>query len=287
MRSGVRLATGSSAKTAGQQWAIEDVIVGEATPCRAYLCASGTACVAASGLCADKKNDCAEDCGSDECVAGSEGSVCEPVYGSSKLDTYPEALGLYISAALRPDSSVGLAFYDRINGNLLVATKSGESWTTIIADGEVDGVSTGDKGMAASLAIDAQDNFHLAYVDGLAETLSYQMVAAGTTLGAVQIVDDGMGNADGQHLVGDDAHIIISASGEVRISYQDATAGQLRSAVGAPADTPNSWVVKTITQDGFAGAFSRQVEVGGALKILNWWRQASPYAIGDVRMVTP
>ncbi len=287
MRSGVRVATASSAKTAGQQWTFEDVSVDEATPCRAYLCASGTACVAATGLCTEKKKDCAEDCGSDTCVAGADGSVCEPIYGNSKLDTYPEALGLYISAALRPDGSLGLAFYDRINGNLLVATKSGESWSTIIADGETDSVNNGDKGMAASLAIDAQDNFHLAYVDGLAETMSYQMVAGGTTLGTVQIVDDGMGNPDGQHLVGDDAHIIVAANGEVRISYQDATAGQLRSAVGAPAGTPNSWAIKTITQEGFAGAFSRQVEVGGALKIINWWRKASPAASGDVRLVTP
>ena len=281
--SGVRLARGSSVSAGDAHWSFEDVATDTTTPCRAFLCAAGSACVIDSGVCADKSKDCNPACGtSDECVMLAGNPTCAAVYDANKTENYPDALGLFISAALRPDGSVGLAYYDRIHGDLVVAHKEGDSWQQIIADGEA-----GDAGIGASLAIDAQGNYHLAYVNGLDEALNYTMVEGGSTPGAVEIVDDGLGHADGHHLVGDDAHIFVTQSGEIRISYQDATDGTLNYAIGTPAGGAHNWSSKVLAQDDFAGFFSSQIEVKGQLKVLNWWRRAAPSARGDVRLLSP
>jgi hypothetical protein len=286
VRSGVRLAVGASVDAA-TSWSFEDVAVNEASPCQDLFCGAGTACVADTGLCADTRDDCAEECGSgQECIDNAGAAECADVRGANALATYPDATGLYIDAAVRPDGSLGIAFYDRPAGNVVVATRGPDGWLPVIVDGETGGTDSGDKGIGLSLAIDAQDNFHLAYVDGLSEGLNYQMVAAGGTAGTVEVVDNGI-LEDGQHLVGDDSHILVTASGEVRISYQDATAGQLRYAVGTPAATAHEWTTRAVEQEGFAGFFSQQIDTGGAIQILNWWRTASPEAVGDVRVVAP
>jgi hypothetical protein len=287
LRSGVRLAKGSTAQAGAVQWNFEEVDANPATPCRAYLCSSGTVCVADTGLCASKSNDCTADCGSDECVDVAGTPQCAAVFGTAKLDTYPDALGLYIAAAKRPDGSLGLAYYDRVGGNLKVAVNSG-AWTPVIVDGEdAMGNDTGDKGIGASLAIDGSDVFHISYVDGLNESLSYISVAGGVTPSAVEVADDGIIPGEGQHLVGDDSDILVTQGGDVRISYQDATSGELKLAVGTPGSGMRNWSVQAVAQDGFAGFFSHQVEVGTSIQVLNWWRVASPAAKGNVRVLSP
>ena len=149
------------------------------------------------------------------------------------------------------------------------------------------GNNTGDKGIGTSLDIDDAGNFHVAYVDGLDEAVNYVMVQGGTTPQAAETVDDGLGMGDGVHLVGDDSDIVVTPSGEVRISYQDATGGTLRYAIGTPNGNAHDWTVTDVAQDAFAGAFSVQINNGGALQVLNWWRVASPNALGDVALVTP
>lgn len=288
VKSGVRIATGSSADSASAQWGFEEVDSNPATPCRAYNCASGFACVASTGVCARKTNDCAADCAALECVELAGMSQCEAVMSTGRLETYPEGVGLYVSTAKRPGGGLGIAYYDRVRGNLKVASNAGSGWTAVLVDGEdAMGNDTGDKGIGASLAIDPSDVFHVSYVDGLNETLNYVAVAGGTMPGVPEAADDGIVPGDGQHIVGDDSNIFVTAGGEVRISYQDATSGELRLAVGAPSGNTHMWQVQTTQQDGFAGAFSRQIDVGGSLQVLNWWRVATPAAEGNVRVVTP
>lgn len=288
VHSGVRVATGTTAAAAGAQWGFEDVTYEPATPCRAAFCPAGMRCVASTGTCANTATGCAECATGEECVDVG-GPRCEAVHGSSKLDSYPEALGLYISAAPHPAGGFGLAFYDRIHGNLLVASRASGSWATVIADGETGGVDTGDAGMAASLAIDGAGHYHVAYVEGLSEAVRYVRVNDGTTPASPEVVDtgadvDGQPFSDGLHIVGDDTNI-WSDGNEVRISYQDATAGTLRLAVGTPEADQHSWWRTMVAQDGFAGAFSRQVDLGGVRHIVSFWRVASPSTQGNVRVV--
>ena len=293
VQSGVRLATGSSPSAAEAQWSFEDVSVDPATPCRAAYCPTGTKCVLSNGLCAKQAKDCTDSCGDGEsCVEIGGQSQCAEVAGSSSVKTYPEARGLYVSMAATPAGGFGLAFYDRIHGNVMVASRSGGEWLSTIVDGEdAEGNDTGDAGIGTSLFIDGQGDYHLAYVDGIQEALMYQWVEQGSVPGTPEIVDDGFGVdgvafADGLHIVGDDSDILVSQGGEVHISYQDATAGTLRLAVGAPAGGGHEWTRQAVAQEGFAGFFSQQVHQDGARRIVNWWRAASPNTHGEVRVVS-
>lgn len=289
LRSGVRVATGSEPSAAAVQWGFEEVMVDDATPCRAATCPAGMRCVASTGTCANAASGCAECAAGEECV-DLGGSQCEAVFGSSKLDAYPEALGLYVAAAPLPSgSSFGLAFYDRIRGNLIVANNSSGAWSTTIADGENGGVDTGDTGVGTSLFIDGAGNFHVAYVDGLAEAVRYLFVTGGTTPGTPELVDDGASVdgvpfADGLHVVGDDTDV-WSDGNTIRISYQDATAGTLRMAIGTPDQQAHGWILTVLGQSGFAGAFSQQVHVAGTPHVVNFWREALPSTRGDVRVL--
>jgi hypothetical protein len=180
-----------------------------------------------------------------------------------------------------------------MSGNASIASKSGGQWTSLLVDGEAtDGTDTGDMGIGASLFIDTNGDWHLSYVDGHSEGLSYAQVTQGSTVKLREVVDDGLGIngqkfADGLHLVGDDSNIWVAPGGEVHISYQDATAGKLRHAVGTPSGDTFTWSVTEISQDGFAGAFSRLVEVNGQMLIANWWRAGGTSVNGDVAVVSP
>ncbi|HZO12522.1 MAG TPA: hypothetical protein VFB62_04670, partial [Polyangiaceae bacterium] len=282
VKSGVRLARG------GGGWSFEDVVVDNATPCRHYFCGPGTACVIDTGICTQESNDCAAACADgEECVDIGGMPTCSAIYDTGKLDTYPDAVGLYVSLAQRPNGELAIGYYDRVHGNLMIAVQSGGMWTSQVVDGEVNGTDTGDKGIGASLFVDKDDVFHMSYVDGLSESLNYVALPGGTAPGSVEVVDDGLSAGDGPHLVGDDSHIFVRPGGEVHISYQDATAGSLRVAVGTPSSAMHTWTTNTMEQQGFAGFFSRQIEFDGGVKVLNFWRVASPKAEGNVRLLTP
>ncbi|MDI3286385.1 hypothetical protein [Polyangium sp. 15x6] len=292
----VRLAAATTATPGDTDWTFEDVAVDEATPCRAYNCALGDVCVQETGRCQEKLTACDPKCGSGSaCVDIGGATQCADTIDAAKLDTYPEAIGDYISLAQDPAGGLGLAFYDRIRGNLVIASKNAGMWQTTIVDGQAaDGTDTGDMGIGSSLFIDEKGDWHLSYVDGLSEGLRYAQVTKGTTVKVTGIVDDGLtvdGTTkfdDGQHLVGDDSAIYVGASGEIHVTYQDATAGQLRYAVGTPTGDQITWKVRAVEQDGFAGAFSRPIEVEGKLMLVNWWRhlgEAGPR--GDVAIVSP
>ena len=289
VKTGVRMATGSAASAAGASWTFSDVAVNEDSPCYDGACGSGTVCIQDTMRCATEAGGCPEACPEDEaCVDNAGQARCEPVVAPAATESYPDAYGLYISLDEGP-SGLGLAFYDRIGGNVVVATQGGGAWSTVIADGHdvANDVNTGDKGVGLSLDIDSSGDYHLAYVNGLSESLDYVRVTGGTTPGAPEMVDDGLSAGDGVHLIGDDSSIAANASGDITISYQDATTGDLRYAVGSPAGNIHNWTSAIVAQDGFAGAFSQQIDVGGSRQILNWWRVAAPNAEGNVRLVSP
>lgn len=292
----VRVATTASGKPGPSDWSFEDAAVDKTTPCRAAFCSAGTACVAATKLCTATLTDdkCSPKCASGSACVNVQGKpACAATITESKLDAYPEAIGGYISIAADAKGGIGIAYYDRPKGNLMIADKSSGSWKTKVVDGaDATGKDTGDMGIGASLFIDGNSDWHIAYIDGLSEALRYIKVKGGTTSGASEVIDDGTGIGgqpfdDGQHLVGDDASLVVSPSGEVRVSYQDATAGKLHYAVGAPGSAAHTWTVKAIDQAGFAGAFSHVVELDGKLALVNWWRAGRAKVQGDIAVVSP
>jgi|GEM_PF-547252 len=293
--SGVRVARAKSATPAAAgDWAFEDVYTNPQTPCRASLCDGSNKCNVASGKCEAPAAACDPKCGADQaCFNGADGPACQTVASNGKAEAYLNATGLYVAAALNPaKTDIGVAFYDRLRGNVYAAQKKG-AWEVKIAEGQAGpepGTDTGDVGIGASLFIDDKGDWHLSYINGLDESLRYLLLPGGaTTDGAKSEVVD-YGGAPGSNedsadksLVGDDSSIRV-ADGKITIAYQNATGGKLRVAsrpVGGGA-----WTKSEVKQDGkFAGFFSQQVTAGGGKKLVNFWRVGGAKVAGDVAVV--
>src|SRR5690606_33090997 len=106
------------------------------------------------------------------------------------------------------------------------ARKVAGAWTTQVIDGG--GSEPSDVGIGTTLAIDGNGSWHLAYVDGYDESLKYARLGPDGSVASIEVVDDGVTVdgapfADGRHIVGDDASILVGGNGDVRIAYQDAT----------------------------------------------------------------
>jgi MYXO-CTERM domain-containing protein len=276
-------------------WAFEDINVDENGTCRPALCPTGQACVKSTGACMATVNGCTPaDCGTGKaCVTIDSKATCSDTL--SDVESYPGAVGDYISIANGPNG-LGVVVYDRIRGNLVGISKQGGSWTSAILDGETGSranktaVDTGDVGVAASLYISGNGDWHVSYVNGVTEALQYLLVVGGQP-GKAEIVDDGLGVngtrfPDGRHIVGDDSYV-REDGGTITIAYQDATAGKLRVAVGTGTPQKHNWSLKVVDQPGrFAGFFPRFVP--GESRIANFWRATDKIShdiTGDVSIV--
>jgi hypothetical protein len=314
-RSRVVLATGNVAvPQAMTDWAFQNTVVDEQTPCRAEFCATGDVCVQSTMICQPTAAGCMPaDCGASAAGVGSTPQACvtiqgkpacQAIFDSTHIDSYPDAAGDYVTLANGP-KGLGIVVYDRTRGNLVGLTSQSGNWAAEILDGQTGAntstmrVDTGDVGVGASLAIADNGDWHVSYVNGWTESLQYLLVPGGdlTKPRAPEIVDNGlsingMANSDGQHIVGDDSSISVDASGTVRIVYQDATVGALREATGTLGATgKHTWSTKAIAQqDRFAGFFPRYV--AEVQQVANWFRatdhsQAPPVVSGDVAFVQP
>lgn len=290
-KSGVRVATAGKDNPAGpSDWTFTDVYTDDKTPCRAYLCASGD-CHAETLKCTASTTGCDPKCGTDEkCFDNAGTKQCQKIFGKNYPDAFPEAAGLYISLA-EISGGLGLVFYDRVHGNLMAAKQQGGAWQpAILLDGQKTDASgpvdTGDVGIGASLFVDPAGDWHVAYLNGFDETLVYMKVAAGTTPGAPEVVDNGV-ITGGQAIVGIDSSIAVTGSGEVQIAYQDTTRGKARWATGAPSGATHTWSTKDLAVSDFAGGFNKILTAGGQTQVLTWWRRAKPRTEGDIAIVSP
>jgi hypothetical protein len=311
-RSRVVVATGKVAvPRSASDWSFQDAVVDENTPCRAEFCASGEVCVSSTMVCQPAVSGCTpSDCGAStaglgstpqSCVAISGTPTCEDVDTTSTVHSYPDAEGDYVTMADGPNG-LGIVLYDRTRGNLVGAISQGGSWTASILDGHTGANGTavnGDVGIGASLAITSEGDWHISYVNGWSEALQYLRVPGGDLARPLQpeVVDNGLtvgGQAfpDGLHIVGDDSSVTVDSNGSVRVVYQDATAGTLREALGAPAaGGAHTWVLTALSQPpDFAGFFPHYVPQ--AQSIENWFRatdttKSPPLVTGNVAFVAP
>ena len=312
IRSKVTLATATIAKpTAGADWTFVDAAVDDDGPCRSSYCTGSDVCITETNSCVPPATGCA-DCGdagaSTVCVSVNGAPTCGTPIAASYIDIYPNAYADYISLASGP-SGLGIVVYDRLHGNLVGVSKASGAWQTTILDGEtgsrapnsgpdggISAVDTGDVGVGADLFIDSNGDWHVSYVNGSLETLQYLVAPKGAApTSKPEVVDTGMTLGgqpfpDGQHIVGDDSSVTVSASGVITISYQDATVGTLRVATGTPggAGGTHTWSIAALPQPNlFAGFFSHVVPGGSS--VANWWRAsdaASGSISGNVAFVT-
>ncbi len=298
-RSKIVLARAKTDKPQGaEDFGFEDIAVDEDGPCRANSCTGGDACIKETGICTKTIGGCAPACtDSQACVTKDNKATCLAKQGA--IETYPSALGAFISIATGP-KGLGLVAYDGYHGNLIGFLDRGAiPWERVILDGETGkredktAIDTGDVGIAASLAIASTGTWHVSYVNGLDESLRYIAVNDGKP-GKSEVVDDGStvdGKTfpDGKHIVGDDS--VIRVDGDVvTIYYADSSSLGLRKAVGTGSSpTSHKWDLRTVTgQDNRWVAFPQFVP--GESKVAAWWRQstrASKTVEGNVTLVEP
>ncbi|MGZ3453218.1 MAG: MYXO-CTERM sorting domain-containing protein [Polyangiales bacterium] len=305
----VRVAKAQTATpSSNADWSIEDAIVEEKNPCTQAVCGAGQKClIGVAGtfdpVCTATTGGCMPACASDTeaCVKDKMGVAgCQKI--KPTLGIYVNALGEAISLATS-GSDLVLVAYDRWHGNLRSATNKGGTWKSTPPDAPLDGwtgdpakdKTTGDRGFGASLAVDSTGNWHVVYADGIKEWLLYRFVPGGDVSKAAApiLVDDGATTdgmtkfTDGQHVIGDTAWITLDGS-NVKVVYQDTTAGTLRWAKGAGGPMAK-FTRGVIKQDGFAGFWPR---FAGS-QVLNFFRQrglteegGDKVIIGDVRAAT-
>ncbi len=284
----VRVASAGAAPTAPTAWTVTKVVTAEVN-CRADLCPDGSVCLAA-GECVMPTGGCAEECG--DSMACFMGSCVETIEDDFVEDLRP-FVGLHTSLAVT-SGGLGLVYYDRQAGDIMGAAFDGSAWGAPFL---IDGYSAtppegmdpaGDSGLGASLAVDSTGVWHVTYADGAEEALRYATVEAGVVT-SVAVVDDGSTDGadlhpDGRHIVGDDSEVRVTASGEVRVTYQDVTAQRALFA-RKPAD--GEWSVSILDAEDSNGYYTNQVIVGGTSFVGAFWRQEMRDMIGNgVRVYT-
>ena len=264
----VRVASASGVPTGATDWTVTEV-TSKPVPCRAGLCTGDAAC-REDGQCVAPSGDCMDACADDEaCFGGS----CGAIFADGFIEAYPEATGLYASLATT-STGLALVWYDRTEGNIRGAAFDGSAWGEpflIDGYGALDSF-IGDSGVGASLFVDAADVWHVTYVDGAEETLRYARIEGGTV--TTEVIDNGTTDGttvhdDGRHIVGDDSAVLVTDGGEVRVAYQDATAGRAMFARRGG----DSWTISVADEGpGFSGFFTDQVIIGGTSFVAHWWR---------------
>jgi MYXO-CTERM domain-containing protein len=266
-----RTATPASAT----DWTIQEV-TGSDMACRFEFCDGAQVCLE-SGACTVPTTDCAAPCDSDEaCVLG----ACVNTLGSDYVEDLPPAYGLYTSL-VRTATGLALVYYDRGRGNLWGAelpSRDGVWSAPFLIDGyAVNNPERGDSGLGASLFIDSAGTWHVAYVDGTEEALRYVSIAGGV-VGTPETVDRGetdgaTPHSDGRHIVGDDASIVVTEGGEIRIVYQDATSQRLMLA--RRPSSGGAWSISVLDMEHATGFWAVQKLVGTISYVATFWRRES------------
>lgn len=276
VHSSVRVATASGATPAATSDWTSTEVSGIDGACRPQFCETGQACLE-TGSCVTPATGCTPACASGEtCFAG----TCQASLPSGYVEDLPPTRGQYAQLAV---SSAGLAltFYDRSEGNFYGASFNGTSWGTAFL---IDGYSrsgSGDSGMGSSLFVDGSGTWHVTYVDGTDEGLRYAQITGGSVT-VRELVDDGTTDGttphtDGRHLVGDDSSVVVTAGGEVRVSYQDATAHTLVIA----RRSGTSWSQRVLDAEDHTGFWAEQALTDSSSRVVTWWRRQAPRATID------
>jgi hypothetical protein len=289
-RSKIVVGRASKSPPGQADWTFEDAAVDEEAPCQPQFCGAGESCIKETGQCMQAVTGCMPaDCGgmTKACVTIKNAATCGTVIAKDGPMAYPNAVGLYVSLAQAGDH-LGMVAYDRYRGNLLGLDNAGGKWNLQILDGQTGAnndpmrMDTGDVGIGANLFITSNGDWHIAYINGITETLQYLLVPGGGKPLKPEMVDDGGGIEMGvKHVIGDDATVLVdSGSGTVTIAYQDSTVGTLRVATGALGmGGTHKWTPKTVAQQNkFAGYFPRFLMPP---QVTNFYRQTD-HMMGDV-----
>lgn len=198
-------------------------------------CEPGEACRALDEACVKPDFSCGQTvCANDErCVTGS----CVVIDPLPPFRDLPNARGLWPSLAITADGSAIIAFHDRFEGNLKIATIAGPDLRTgaiqiHAIDGNGINGSSDISGLFPSLFVSPAGEVHVSYMNQTRSSLIYRSFDDNFNSTIVEIVEEGLsmgGGPDGV-LIGADSALVVDRTGIARIAYQDATNGELRYA---------------------------------------------------------
>jgi len=284
----LRFARAAAALPGATDWTLTDLDTAEVGSfCGGVSsCATGEKCRADLNVCerTASASACNDSCATGEACFGTTCAAAVVLNGPTDL---PEGVGLFARAARFSDGRVAIVYYDRSGGDLRYIAQTADGWTApVILDGrDAANNDVTDAGQFCSIAIDAADNVHIAYIDALTDDLRYLDMTNMTS----EIVDDGVrlvGAAVFLNLIGEDSSILIDSEGKVRIAYQDTTHHDL---ILARRNGPGSWDLITLAGDegtyqGSFGFYVRQTLVGGQSTVTSFKynRQVDPAENGIV-----
>lgn len=224
-------ASNKKAPSSDTDWSITTIASGTMS-CQ-NLCAADEACVPqqdGTSVCQKTDTGCDPQCAATEaCISG----TCTTIIPEVKYVDIPAATGLW-PAVVEVGGAPIVLFHDRVNGNLMGATRDAGAWKTAVVDGAADD----NVGAYPCAAVDSANTVHVAYQDSRKSALLYAQVDAATLQAQLkETVDDGV-RTDGLHPVGADSAMIIDPAGKVRLVYQDAQTADL---LAVTRSGPGSW----------------------------------------------
>jgi hypothetical protein len=184
-------------------------------------CAGGTACIdlGMGPSCIPAITGCAGCMSGEACVDVGGTPTCEETVTVLPIDDLIEGTGLFSSLAFTSTGTALIAFYDRVDGDLKLATSNTAGAFSVLTLEGNDMMEPTDVGQHVSLAVGPADLVGLAYFDATKDDLVYRQLGANALR---EVVDNGVTPPD-LRLVGADASLIFDASGNPAVAYQDPT----------------------------------------------------------------
>ena len=246
-----------------------------------------TSSAGASRSCANAVAAVANCASGTRCLSNGTVFACVAPLPAAYIEDAPEANGIYTSLRAT-NTGLALVWHDRVRRTLMGSAynASNMTWRAPFRIDGFDAGQGGDAGYSADLFIDAAGNWHVAYVDGAFEELRHvsidgaQVVAGNANPAMVRsLVDNGTRPPRERSIVGTDADIVVLASGQVRIVYQDST--QSEALVATRAAGQGSWVLQggnagdPLDDEEATGYWTCQTLIGDTSHLATWWFRAS------------
>jgi hypothetical protein len=278
--SGVLRWTQATGPTPGaEDWAVTDLDGKEFEFWCNGGCGSGMKCRSDTNTCARTLGAarCEDGCGAEQ-ACFEDG--CADVAPTPAPQGLPSGVGAFARVARHADGRAAIVYYDVSGSDLRFIQQNPGGWTApeILAGRDTEGVDIGDAGQFCDIAIDADGDVHISYVDAVRDDLRYIKLGEGVN----QIVDDGVrvtpeGVSVG--LVGDDSALIVTPTG-VRIAYMDSTRHDL---ILARRAQNGNWDLLTLAGHsqpyvGSFGFYNRHLWIGDSSVVIGFRynRQVDP-----------
>ncbi len=191
------------------------------------------------------------------------------VFVTETVDGSPNTAGAYTSLARGADGDLHMTYFDESSGDLKYARKSEGSWTIETAD------DVGVVGAHTSLVLGTSGEVNVSYYDGSNGDLKWARRTGGGW--DIQTVDPSESDV-GQYT--SIAHDPTDFVGAFRISYYDATSGDLKFA----SRVASNWTIETVDTAGDVGSFtSDAVDLDGKSHVVYYdaTNGALKYAFGS------